>query len=214
MPTLIDATVVSNFAAVERLDLLRRALSTAEMAAAVYSEILQGIEDGYEFLRAVDAHVSPGQPHGWLRLTDLEGEDERERYARLLTVVQPGEAASLAMSAHRGWTFATDDRAARLIATQEGVAVTGTLGILLQLVDRGFVSLDEANRLLGLMIARARYRSPATDLRELLEPGVDLTQEPLEEVESAPPIEATGEPDEDEDEEPEIDYFGDGDDED
>jgi DNA-directed RNA polymerase subunit beta' len=41
--------------------------------------------------------------------------------------------------------------------------------------------------------------------------AVDLLQEPLEEVDSAPPIEATADPDEDN--EPEIDFFGDGDDE-
>lgn len=139
------------------------------MAVAVYAEVQRGIEDGYQFLRPVDAQLFPLQADGWIRLTDLEDDEERERYARLLAVVQPGEAASLAIAVQRGWTFITDDRAARLIAMEEGVSITGTLGILLRLIEQDVLLLDEANRLLGEMIARARYRSPVTDLSILLE---------------------------------------------
>lgn len=171
MPQLLDATVVSNFAAVGRLDLLRLTLVTAEMAAAVHREIERGIADGYEFLRAVESHLFPLYAQGWIHLTDLESEEERELYARLLIRVQPGEAASLAIAAHRLWTFATDDRAARLIAAEVGVSITGTLGILLQLIDQGTLSLDQANHTLALMMVQARYRSPVTDLRDLLEQG-------------------------------------------
>lgn len=169
MPQLLDTTVISNFAAIERLDLLRVALDDAHMAVAVHAEIVRGIRDGYEFLRAVDAHLAPLQPGGWIHLTDLESDEEREHFARLAARVHPGEAASLAIAAHRGWTFVTDDRAARQLAQREGVTVTGTLGILLRLIDQDVLDLDEANRLLGLMTARARYRSPVTDLRDLLD---------------------------------------------
>jgi predicted nucleic acid-binding protein len=141
MPHLLDATVISNFAAVERFD----------------------------FLHAVDAQLAPRHLDGWIRLADLEDEEEHETYARLRTRVQSGEATSLAIAAHRMWTFATDDRAARRIAAEEGVSIMGTLGILLQLIERDDLSLEEANQLLGLMIDRAGYRSPVTDLNVLLE---------------------------------------------
>jgi predicted nucleic acid-binding protein len=108
---------------------------------AVHAEILRGIQDPYAFLRAVEAHISPLQPGGWLRLTDLEGDEERERYAKLAALVHSGEAASLAIAAHRGWTFVTDDRAARQLAQRERVAVTGTLGILLLLIDQDVLNL-------------------------------------------------------------------------
>lgn len=170
MPELIDTTVASNFAAVEQLDLIRRALGEVMMANAVYEEVQRGIIDGYGFLHVVDDRLVAVQHDGWIRLTDLETLAERERYASLIAIVQPGEAASIAIAAERGWTFATDDRAARLVAAREGVPVTGTLGILLQLIDSGELTFDEANRLLGLMIDRARYRSPVSDLRALLEP--------------------------------------------
>jgi predicted nucleic acid-binding protein len=148
---------------------LRLALGTAALAVAVHVEIQRGISDGYEFLLALDAHLVPRQVDGWIHLTDVEGDEEQEAYARLLTRVQSGEAASLAIAANRAWTFASDDRAARLIAAEEGVPTTGTLGILLQLVEHHQLSIEEANQILGLMIARAHYRSPVTDLRSLLE---------------------------------------------
>ena len=169
MTQILDATVISNFAAVERFDLLRLALGTVHLAVAVYGEVQRGIEDGYEFLRAVDAELAPHHVDGWIRLTDLEDEEEHEAYARLRTRVQSGEAASLAIAAHRMWTVATDDRAARRIAAEVGVSITGTLGILLQLIERDDLSLEEANQLLGLMIDRAGYRSPVADLGVLLE---------------------------------------------
>lgn len=168
MPVLIDATIVSNFVAVGRLDLVRLALGTVHMAATVHAEVRRGVEEGYEFLRAVESHISPLHPEGWIHLTDLERDDERGYYERLASVVQPGEAASLAIAASRGLAFATDDRRARLFAAREGVEVTGTLGILLQLEETGALTLDEANGLLMAMIDRGRYRSPVTDLRSLL----------------------------------------------
>lgn len=168
MPVLIDTTIVSNFTAVGRLDLVRAALGTALLAASVHAEVQRGIERGFVFLRDVESQLFPIREDGWIHLTDLDSDAEREHYARLLGPLHPGEAAALAIAAHRGLTFATDDRAARERAVQEGVELTGTLGILLQLVEGGSLTVDEANELLGLMITRARYRSPVTDLRSLL----------------------------------------------
>jgi predicted nucleic acid-binding protein len=169
MPQLLDATVLSKFAAVERLDLLQLTLGTAELAVTVHEEVQRGIDEGYEFLRAVDAQLASRRTDGWIGLTDLEGNEEHEAYARLLSRVQPGEAASLAIAAHRAWTFATDDLAARRIAAEEGVSITGTLGILLQLIEQNDLPVYEANQLLGLMISRAGYRSPITDVNDLLQ---------------------------------------------
>ncbi len=75
---------------------------------------------------------------------------------------------SLAIAAHRGWQFLTDDRAARNHAARVGVSVAGTLGILVRTVRQGLLTIDEANQVLEQMIVRARYRSPVSDLSILL----------------------------------------------
>jgi predicted nucleic acid-binding protein len=77
-----------------------------------------------------------------------------------------GEAACLAVAAARGVVVLTDDRDARTIAGALGVQVSGTLGVLLHLVDMGAVSLTEADGFLVEMI-RAGYRSPVASLTEL-----------------------------------------------
>jgi predicted nucleic acid-binding protein len=61
----------------------------------------------------------------------------------------------------------TDDLAARQMAQERDVPLTGTMGILLAHVRGGSLSLAEANTILAQMIGR-RYRSPVDRLDELL----------------------------------------------
>ncbi len=55
--------------------------------------------------------------------------------------------------------FLSDDIAARRLAASRGVMVSGTLGVLRGLVQREFITLVEADRLLESMIEHG-YRSP------------------------------------------------------
>jgi len=67
---------------------------------------------------------------------------------------------------HRTSRFFTDDRDARKLAAQLQVPVSGTLGILLRLVQIQALTMEQANALLALMVAKG-YRSPVGDLGEL-----------------------------------------------
>jgi predicted nucleic acid-binding protein len=60
MPILVDATVLSNLAAVDRLDLLTLLRDTLYLASTVYEEIQQGLEEGYAFLANVDRALDAG----------------------------------------------------------------------------------------------------------------------------------------------------------
>jgi len=75
------------------------------------------------------------------------------------------EKAYIAIS--RGLIFATDDLAARCLATRHGVLLTGTLGILIRLVREQHISLGTANGLLAKMIDK-RYCSPVRKLDDLI----------------------------------------------
>ena len=61
----------------------------------------------------------------------------------------------------------TDDRDARRVAQTRGVAISGTLGALVNLVDQGTLTLDQADSLLTQM-KQYGYRCPVVSLRELL----------------------------------------------
>lgn len=92
--------------------------------------------------------------------------DEEKRAERLQETLGRGEAACLAVAASRGVVVLTDDRDARTVAGSLGVQVSGTLGVLLHLVDMGAVSVTEADGFLMEMI-RAGYRSPVASLTQL-----------------------------------------------
>lgn len=61
------------------------------------------------------------------------------------------------------------DRAARQYAKKQSIKIGGTIGALGLLVKRKFVTVDDANDLLALMISKARYRTPYIDISRLLE---------------------------------------------
>jgi predicted nucleic acid-binding protein len=164
---LVDATVLSNFAAVGRLDLLRVALGAAYLTDAVYEELRAGAEAGYAFLTAIEQHMALFDAQGWLHLAAIEGEVEQQLLRSLPSSLHHGEATSLAIAQVRGWRFLTDDRLARAAAVRLGVGVGGTLGMLVRLVELDLITQAEANRLLNEMIARAGYRAPVSDLSQL-----------------------------------------------
>lgn len=157
MIALLDNTVLSNFSVVERADLVRRALGEdAATTQAVWDELQAGVRMGR----------LPAQDWSWLPILSLT-EDEREVYDLLTRRLNAGEASCLAIAARRGYRVLTDDRDARELAAEWRVPVSGTLGLLLRLVDIGALSLAEGDDLLARMTA-AGYYSPLDSLRELL----------------------------------------------
>ena len=156
MILLLDNTVLSNFASVERMDLLYRVVGRGAVPLQVFQELQQGIKKG--LLPPVDVS----------RLQVLEPTPEEEvDYNRLRQKLNRGEAACLAIAAHRKARVLTDDRDARILAGRMGIPVSGTLGVLVQLVRSGSSTLDEADRLLEAMI-RQGYWAPISKLQDLL----------------------------------------------
>jgi hypothetical protein len=95
----------------------------------------------------------------------LEAKEET-LFQELLNRVNAGEAACLAVASQRNGRILTDDRDARKLAAQLKIPVSGTLGILLRLVQTNVLTLSEANEILGWMVSRG-YRSPVQKLEEL-----------------------------------------------
>jgi predicted nucleic acid-binding protein len=154
---LLDNTVMSNFAAVQRPDLLRLAfgdqLATSQQA---FAELQAGVHRG----------KLPDLDWSWLPVWSLEAM-EVPHYHDFLRKLNGGEAACLAMALARRCRILTDDRDARETARRLRIPLSGTLGVLVRLVDIGVLSLDEADALLFRMIA-AGYRSPVVSLSGIL----------------------------------------------
>lgn len=166
MSVISNTTVLLNFAAIHQIEVLHHLFGEIYISAQVYEEIVAGIEEGYRFYTAIEPILSPLSPHGWLRLTSLNGDDEFRTFAEMPSGLHSGESSCLAIAQGRHWLFLSDDKAARKEAYQRGIALSGTLGCLILGIERGICSLDSANSWLRNMVDNG-YRSPVSDLASL-----------------------------------------------
>ena len=108
--------------------------------------------DSLELLSALDGLYIPetvyeeleagGVPEGLseLRFELVEPNESRTYFAEL----DAGETAALSVAEERGVVFLTDDLAARNAASEEGVEVHGSVGIIALGYSRGSLDRDEA----------------------------------------------------------------------
>ncbi len=155
-PVVLDATVLSNFAVSDDLDLLDRLSARFVTVEAVTDELRAGFEAGYDHLgRAIDA-------------TDVIAVEEKPD-SDVLDELDRGESYALSAAQKRSGTLATDDLPARELATRRGIELTGSVGLLVRLVLRDELSVSEADTILERWIVDARYRSPVESISEVLE---------------------------------------------
>jgi len=87
----------------------------------------------------------------------------------LLKRLGMGESSAIAIAKSRTMIFMSDDRTARRIATDMGVSISGTIGILVRCVDKDIISFLEGNIILVEMI-RKGYMSPVDSLEAIASP--------------------------------------------
>ena len=153
---LLDNTVLSNFALVGRIELLTNALGGQVVTTP---QVIDEFNDGVARGRVPETKLD------WLEVLNLEAK-EKTIFQGLLMRVNAGEAACLAVASLRNGRVLTDDRDARKLAAQLKIPISGTLGILLRLVQDNMLTLAEANEILEQMIAEG-YRSPIEKLEDL-----------------------------------------------
>jgi len=152
---ILDTTILSNFLKVGCLSVLQSLNCEVCLCQAVAEEITEGMQ----------RRKVPEATLDWLPVVVLSAE-EQSFAERLRARLGAGEADSLAVASMRGWTLATDDRDARRVAAQFQVAVTGTIGILVRLVEEGTLDPEKAEATLEQMVAQGYY-SPISSLREV-----------------------------------------------
>jgi predicted nucleic acid-binding protein len=167
MSTIANTTVISNFACIGQLEVLYRLYKKLYISLEVYEEIQAGLAEGYVFYASFDQQIFPITESGWIHLTSLTDEQEFRLLGALPAKLHQGEAASLAIAHHRGWLFLSDDLDARMMASQLGIRVSGSLGCLVLAIEQDLCSLKHANSWLAQMIQQG-YHSPVNDVTSLL----------------------------------------------
>jgi predicted nucleic acid-binding protein len=159
-PTVLNTTAPSNFAYIDRMDLLET-LPRVCTVPAVRSELRAGV-GSYPYLqRALD---SVGDAIPVVVLDESAGDAAAQRERRL----DPGEAEAFAVADIHDGTLVTDDGPARKLARAADVAVTGSIGVLVSAVADDRLSEVDADRWLKRWIDETDYRAPSRDLSDYL----------------------------------------------
>jgi predicted nucleic acid-binding protein len=159
--TVLDATVLSNFAQVDHVELLLD-LPRLVTVDAVREELQAGAET-HPYLEHALAVLGQEIP------VSTPSPTAETLEAQLLESSDPGEAQALAVAEVEDGTVITDDGDARTIAEQRGVALTGSIGLLVRFVEGGHISAETADRYLERWIDEAGFRSPVRDIDVFLE---------------------------------------------
>lgn len=168
MDIILNTTVLSNFASVGELDLIKRLFGVAYTTHEVHEEILRGISRGYQYLEDVDHEMSFDET-GWLRVVAIRSHTEHQSMNNLLKCLGMGESSCIAIAKSRTMIFMSDDRIARRIANEMGVSISGTIGVLVRCVDKDIIPFSEGDDILAEMM-RKGYMSPVDSLEAIVSP--------------------------------------------
>ena len=159
-PTVLDATVLSNVAYLDAVSLLT-SLDRPVTKPTVQAELTRGT-DRYPYLARATEALSKTIPV-------VELTDETQRLAAQFTDrLDRGEAEALAVADYRHGLIATDDGAARAMARDYAIPFTGTIGILVDLVEDGLVTEQTADSWLKQLVDDIDYYAPSRHLSEYL----------------------------------------------
>lgn len=163
-PIVFDATVLSNFASSDSVDLLVELFSAPTTTPAVVAELERGIEHGHEFLTSA---VSRCDDSIEVRATD-RNTDSVDR-ATVRNRLDAGEAEAFLTTLDLDGTIATDDLAARELAREHGAPVTGSIGILVVGIERGRLDPSTANEWLAVWREERGYFAPVDRIEDVLD---------------------------------------------
>jgi predicted nucleic acid-binding protein len=156
--SLLDATILSNFAHVRRPELVQAALGEqAATTPTVLAELRQGEALG----------LVPRVNWRWLPVLPLTAV-EQVLAGQYQEILDAGEAECLAVAVTRQACFFSDDLAARRLAQAKQVPLSGTIGLLLALIRSRKLTIIMADGLLAVMKDQG-YRAPVASLQVYFE---------------------------------------------
>jgi len=167
MSVIANTTVLSNWAAIGEVDVLRKLFARIYVTTEVYEEVRAGFDEGYAFYESVVQAVAGIKGGTWIEITSVIGPAELRLFSEAPARLHCGETSCIAVAKERGWLFLSDDADARKHAQRLGVTTSGTLGCLVLAVERRLAPLETANAWLQEM-RRHGYRSPVAALQEIL----------------------------------------------
>lgn len=162
-PVFLDTTVLSNFASSGSLDWLVALLDPPAAVPTVRDEIERGREHGHRFLDDAAETLGDGIP-----LLEVNGDTTSPEDREIRRRLDAGEADSLIGALEYGGTLATDDLAARELASEYDVPVTGSIGLLVLGIERDVLNTGTANGWLATWRDERGYYAPVETIEDAL----------------------------------------------
>lgn len=161
---LLDTSVLINFAAVGRLDLLS---SHPGYAFFVTDHVRDEVKEHYiDQFDAVNAAVADGT----LTEIRIDSVDELNSFAQLVAMktLGEGECSAIAAAKHRSLPLAIDDQRARKKARgfHAPIQILGTDDIVVSLIQAGVLSVDQANAIKLDWETNHRFKLPFTSFAD------------------------------------------------
>lgn len=157
-PSVLNTTVLSNFAYIDHLQLLA-SLSGICTVPVVREELHNGV-DGHPYLQLALQILDAGVPVAPI------SETVANREAVVSAHLDPGEAQAFALADAHDGRLLTDDGDARAFAKEQGVTVIGSVGVLLAAVDAGKIDETIADKWLSTWIDEIGYYVPYRTITE------------------------------------------------
>src|SRR4030042_1951505 len=151
---LIDNTVLSNLALIGELHLLQDySRGKGTTTDYVLAEFERGVKEGIFINTNLD----------WLEVLTLVEYKEKTLFEILSKRLGAGESSCLAIAINRGYDLLSEDMAVRKIAMREGIRLSGSIGVLLELIRIDRISTEKGNTILRGFIKHG-YFSPVDKL--------------------------------------------------
>lgn len=158
---IFDTVTLSNFLLTESIHIIG---NRYRQRAAVTTQVLDELSAGflkYPALKTIDDLIE-NEIFSICKMS----RKERRVYIELTGQLGKGEASSIAVASEQGFIVVTDDRLARRVCFQMGVAVTGTIGIIKASLLDGAITVRQANDILQKMTDSGFY-SPVRKIDDL-----------------------------------------------
>lgn len=163
---IVDACCLINFFAAGNEESIFQTCGQFWIPAQVQNETLRvrrADEDDPAALVWQEIDLNEAVAAGYLHTCQLEGQAEIDAFVRFAMQLDDGEASCLAIALSRGWTVATDDRKARRIASENGIALISTPEVIQRWVDANSASGTDAGDLLRKIERFAKFRPRRSD---------------------------------------------------
>ena len=159
-PVFLDTTVISNFASTDSVEFLATVVESPTVVPAVRVEIEQGYAQGHTYLECAINSFDQALP--------IQETTSPTRMEMLRDRVDAGEAESIVAALEHNGSVATDDLAARSIAKEMDISVTGSIGLLVRGVDKDIISKKTANQWIAIWRRDRGYYAPVKNINDLV----------------------------------------------